>query len=113
MLILILGVSVSLAIAFGQSGPPQKSDPSGQALAQYHQGILAIRNGDLAAAQSDFEKVLSLAPRSPEGQNSLGWVLLRQGQIDSAISHLRMAVQLKPDFPQAHINLANALGQKG
>ena len=35
------------------------------------------------------------------------------GRIDDAIAQFRTALRLKADFPQAHINLANALLAKG
>jgi len=54
-----------------------------------------------------------LAPKSPEGHNSLGWVLLAQGEIDSAIVHFRSAVKLSPDFALAHMNFSSALVRKG
>ena len=52
-------------------------------------------------------------PQSPEGHNSLGWVLFAQNEVDAAIAHYRTALKWRPEFVQAHINLANALVQKG
>ena len=72
-----------------------------------------MQRGDLAGARAAFEKVLRLVPNSPEGHNSLGWVLLAQGQTEEAIVHFRAALRAKPAFAQAHINLSNALVQKG
>jgi len=51
------------------------------------------------------------APRSPEAHNSLGWVLTADGQTAEAIAHLETALRLKPDFLEAHINLASAFAQ--
>ena len=78
----------------------------------YAEGMSALRKQDLAGAQATFEKLIRIAPRSPEAHNSLGWVLLNQGQVDSAVEQFRAAIRLKPDFPQAHLNLANALSQR-
>jgi len=36
-----------------------------------------------------------------------------QGKFDGAVSHLREALQLKPDYSDAHYNLANALANQG
>src|SRR5438105_7485050 len=79
----------------------------------YLDGIEAIKHGDLPKARVVLEKVTKLSPLSPEGHNSLGWVLFSQGHTGEAISELRIALRLKPDFPQAHVNLANALAQSG
>jgi len=39
-------------------------------------------------------------------------VLARKGRLDDAIVHFRQAIQLRPDFPDAHYNLGIALFQK-
>src|SRR6266404_1980222 len=75
----------------------------------YQQGLRSLQKGDLAAARAAFEKVVQLAPNAAEAHNSLGWVLLKTGHPDEAAAQLRTAVKLKPDFMEAHINLANAL----
>ena len=86
----------------------QKTASPAQAEAIYAEGMQALQRGELSAARAAFEKVLRLAPRSAEAHNSLGWVLLAEGKIDPAIRELQAAVKIKPDFPQARINLANA-----
>ena len=97
----------------GQSAGSAKADAVSRANATYQQGLSALQQGDLASARAAFEKVLRLVPQSPEGHNSLGWVLLAQNEVDSAIAHFRAALQWKPEFVQAHVNLANALVRKG
>jgi len=86
----------------------QKSKPSAQVEEIYAQGIQALQRGDLAGAETAFNKVLRLAPSSAEAYNSLGWVLQAEGKIDPAIREFQAAIKLKPDFPLAHINLSNA-----
>src|SRR5271166_4759784 len=78
----------------------------------YKKGVQSLQQGDLDAARANFEKVVRLAPNSPEGHNSLGWVLMSTGKIDEAIPQFRTAIRLNADFLQAHINLANALATK-
>src|SRR5207249_10439422 len=70
-----------------QSASSAKADAASRASATYQHGMSALQKGDLVSARADFEKVVRLAPNSPEGHNSLGWVLLAQGEIDSAIVH--------------------------
>src|SRR5213596_1078520 len=86
-----------------QSASSVKADAASRASATYQHGMSALQKGDLVSARADFEKVVRLAPNSPEGHNSLGWVLMTSGQLDEAVAQLKVAVKLKPDFVQAHI----------
>jgi Flp pilus assembly protein TadD len=96
-----------------QTPSSRREDTASKATAVYQQGLTALQKGDLPVARARFEKVVQLAPKSPEGHNSLAWVLLAQGEVDLAIGHFRTSVTLKPDFALAHMNLANALARKG
>jgi tetratricopeptide (TPR) repeat protein len=49
----------------------------------------------------------------PDAMDSLGMVLLHQNQMDDAISWLRKALALKPDYPFAHEHLIAALRGAG
>jgi Flp pilus assembly protein TadD len=99
-------------IALNSSAAAQK--PSGtQIESVYQRGMAALQRRDLSAARAAFERVVRLAPNSPDPHNSLGWVLLNQGQVEPAIAQFHTALRLKPNFPQARINLANALAQGG
>jgi len=49
-----------------------KTDSASRAAATYQRGMLALKKGDLVSARAGFEKVVRLAPQSPEGHNSLG-----------------------------------------
>ena len=79
----ILG-AMSHSAALAQKGESAKADTAIDATAEYERGVSALRRGDLAGARAAFEKVLRLVPNSAEGHNSLGWVLLAQGQTDEA-----------------------------
>ncbi len=107
----VLLLLFSPLLAAAQSGVDEKV--STQAAGLYSEGMQALQRGDLISARSSFEKVVRLAPRSPEGHNSLGWVLLAEGEIDSAISQFRTALRLNPGFVQAHINLCPGSGPPG
>ena len=98
-------------LAFSVAAQPQ--NPHSQVDSLYRQGLEAVKRGDLVHARTAFEQVVKLAPASPEGHNSLGWVLFSQGQTGEAISQIRIALRLKPNFLPARINLANALAQSG
>ena len=46
-------------------------------------------------------------------QYTLGDALSKKGNVDEAIAHFQEALQIKPDFADAHNNLGIALLQKG
>jgi tetratricopeptide (TPR) repeat protein len=74
--------------------------------------------GQLADAKRYYEKALALAPAHAPAyeaviQNSLGIVLIRQGQPDEAQPHFADAVRLNPKFAEAQSNYANGLANAG
>src|SRR5215467_3348508 len=86
-LLSVLSALVSLTDA-------QKAQPSNSIQKTYQQGLTALQRGDLSTARTAFETVVNAAPNSPEGHNSLGWVLANQGQLDQAIVHYQTALKL-------------------
>jgi tetratricopeptide (TPR) repeat protein len=63
---------------------------------------------DLASAEALYRTAIRLDPHLPEAFASLGHILTMQGRIADAIEACEMAVHLRPDFAQAHWNLAIA-----
>ncbi len=53
-----------------------------------------------------------LAGRDPEVRNRLGMDSLIEGKLEKAIAEFRKAVELKPDFAEAHNNLGQAYLRK-
>src|SRR6266498_3798635 len=98
------------ALLYAQSRVSPSQDAHAKSL--YAEGMSAAQKGNLAEAQVAFEKLVGIAPGSPEAHNSLGWVFLIQNEVDAAVAEFRSAIRLKPEFPQAHMNLANALAQR-
>ena len=47
------------------------------------------------------------------GQDNLGNILLKKGNVDEAITHYQKALQIKPDYAESHNNLGNVLIQQG
>lgn len=74
---------------------------------------LADRNIRLAEARELIEKAVQLAPRDAYIQDSLGWVLFRQGKLQEAVTILKTAYKTKPDAEiAAHLGeVLWALGQ--
>ena len=79
--------------------------------AAFHAGYAAEKNGDLATARQQFEKVVELAPDIAEGHSALGSVLVQLGQYPQAIRELTRALKLKADDRSAQMNLAVAYEQ--
>lgn len=63
---------------------------------------------DLASAETMYRTAIRLDPLLPEAHASLGHVLTQQGRIADAIEACETAIGLRPDFAQAHWNLAIA-----
>ena len=58
-----------------------------------------------------YSDTLSKDPGCWMAHNNLGVHLMEEGSLDAAISHLKEAVRLKPDYSEAHNNLGNALAK--
>jgi Flp pilus assembly protein TadD len=59
------------------------------------------------------ERAHRLAPRDAAVQDTLGWILVQQGQLDSGLRHLREARLRAPDSPEIRYHLAFALSRFG
>ena len=73
---------------------------------------LRLRNPDGAVVA--IKRALELNPNHVEARTLLGWYELQiRGNFDSAIEQYAKVVELKPDSPQAHVNLGVAYKNKG
>jgi len=55
------------------------------------------------------QRAAAAAPDNPDILDTLGWVLLQDGQIDEAVNQLRRSVQLNPNNPSTQYHLGVAL----
>ncbi|NQZ97631.1 MAG: tetratricopeptide repeat protein [Myxococcales bacterium] len=60
-----------------------------------------------------FAHTLSVTGDNPIAERTLGYALMKEGRLDEAIAHLRMAVSFEPRFAEAHHFLGNALARRG
>src|SRR5260370_33111724 len=88
-----------------QSAGSAKTEAASRASATYQLGMSALQKGDLVSARADFEKVVRLAPNSPEGHKSVCWDCPAQGEVDSEILHFPHAVHMHPRFARASCTL--------
>jgi Flp pilus assembly protein TadD len=54
-----------------------------------------------------------LAPQDASAQDTLGWLLVQQGQLDAGLKHLREARLRAPTNPEIRYHLASALAVAG
>lgn len=65
------------------------------------------------AAQGQAEKALKLDPGNPAFADTLGWILVQQGQVEAGLRHLREARLRSPDNGEIRYHLAYALSKTG
>ena len=90
---------------------PAGSDERFQALVG--QALQAVQTRALPEAAGLLEKALELKPTDAETWNSLGVVLVLQGDTARGADAFGQALRLDPTHPEAHRNLAVALDRQG
>jgi len=73
----------------------------------YHQ------KGLLSPAKKIYLRILSTTPNNPSALHFLGVLLHAQGQPGLAISYVKRAIKIQPDYVDAHNNLGNVLKNEG
>jgi hypothetical protein len=69
-------------------------------------GMAYLEDNKLEEAETQFLKMIALAPEDASGYANLGVVYLRQGKNDEAEKYLQKAVDLDPGDPDIRLNLA-------
>jgi Flp pilus assembly protein TadD len=77
------------------------------------QGLQAAEEGGLAEAARLLRKALELRPTDVDTWNSLGVVLVHQGETTGGMDAFHQALRLDPNQPEAHRNLAVTLDREG
>lgn len=94
-----------------EAAPPTTSDV--EFLALLGQGRRAAHEGALPESAELLKKAIELKPTDAEAWNSLGVVLVRQGETARGIDAFSRALRGSPDHAEAHRNLAVALDRQG
>ncbi len=76
-------------------------------------GNVLSNQGDFEAAMDSLWEAFELCPDSPDAIQNIGMNLARVGRLNEAIVFYEHALQLRPEFPEVHRNLAYALLQRG
>jgi tetratricopeptide (TPR) repeat protein len=80
--------------------------PPADATQYYERGILFQKRNRLAEARIQYSKALEADPGHVEALNNLGVLELQEGLYDDAKRNFEKAVRLRPEFADAHYNLA-------
>ncbi len=79
--------------------------------ARIHLGNAYVSTGRLDEAVREFQQGASRG--SAEARGNLGVAYLQKGDLDRAIAELQEAIRLRPNYPEAHNNLAYVYELKG
>ncbi len=88
------------------------SQPQMSGADAYREALRLDGLGRYAEAQKLCQKILKALPKHADVHHLAGVIYSHAGKFDDAIRHLREAVNLKPDFPDAVGNLAKAYYRK-
>lgn len=91
---------------------PQKSG-NWEILANIYQAIIPLAEGSDQFAIEAYSQAINLDPLNPNLRVALGGIYFGKGNYDQAIKVFELATAVKPDFANAHFNLAYALKQSG
>lgn len=76
--------------------------------AQINLGLAYLGKGDHDAAMAEFNAVQAVSPRNPIVRVAMGRVLFAQGKTERAILEYRRALEIVPDYADAHYHLGLA-----
>ncbi|MGH7230075.1 MAG: tetratricopeptide repeat protein, partial [Nitrospiraceae bacterium] len=76
--------------------------------AHHRLGVALEGKGRLQEAKTEMEESLRVRPNTPEVLNNLGTVFTKLGDPDNAMKMFEKAVTLRPNYPIARYNLAEA-----
>ena len=93
--------------SFGQNSPEEMIQQYSEA------GQQALAAGHYEEAESDFKKLLQIAPDIAEMHATLGLVYFQEKKFDQAVPELKQALKLKPTLSKASTLLAMSLSEVG
>lgn len=111
----------ALAEAYAREGNASGARAAYEQVLRLEGDDAAVLNNlaNILASQGDkrafelAERAHRLAPRDAAVQDTLGWILVQQGQLDAGLRHLREARLRAPDNPEIRYHLASALARFG
>jgi tetratricopeptide (TPR) repeat protein len=92
----------------GDGVPEQEAAPAEELL-----GRIWLEKNDYERARTQFNHLLTIAPRNFVAQYGLGWIAQQQGKWDEAIAHLQAAADIKPKGAAVRTSLGTVYFHKG
>lgn len=75
----------------------------------YAEGVNYLHRQRWREARTKFEQAVEIYPKFPTAYNALGVAAAENGDIESASSAFRKAIDLRTNYSEAYLNFANAL----
>jgi tetratricopeptide (TPR) repeat protein len=84
------------------------------AVAHYWVGMVFFFKRDFQKAIENFETVLKLEPRNYHAMAMIGKILsFNKNKVDEAAGYLRRALEINPEFAEAHSDMAHIYAMRG
>jgi len=91
----------------------QISRSSADHSAKEQQAVALINQGKLPEAEAIYRDLIAAGTRNHITYGNLAAICGMQGRFDELIELLKKALKIKPNYPDAHLNLGNALQAQG
>lgn len=111
----IIGQAIQAAISEGKAAVtlnPQKST-NWDSLAAIYRNVINVAEGADVWTVSSYQRAIITDPQNPTYRLNLGGVYYSLNVFDEALKLFEQSVSLKPDWANAHYNLAWAAFQRG
>jgi Tfp pilus assembly protein PilF len=76
-------------------------------------GAVYWRTGNAKAAEREWNEALRVNPQNAIVLNNVGLLCAKEKRYDNAVSYLRRAMQLKPNYTDPHLNLGSVYAELG
>lgn len=97
---------VTMILSNCESKKPPDKEKSREILSSRTLGLAYLEENKLKEAESEFLKLIDLAPDEALGYANLGLVYLRMGEYDKAEEYIQNAIDLQPDDPDIRLILS-------
>lgn len=103
---IILYISIPILLLFLTTSLYSKNILSDEAKKYYKRAQQAMGNNDLNTASTFLKKAATLNPYSAKICNDLGIIYEKKGMLNKAREQYKRALDIKPDYAPAYMNLA-------